>query len=124
MSRSEQILNLRPEVNVKSSQGIEAFQNVTLRPILKFQHPLTLAFLDKSSRYTKVLKAEMPKGIYHDKVLTILRSDQALRNMVIGAVIGMMTVDEYTTYQEFTKEYNRRIITMQAQRYADTAYPS
>jgi len=42
--------------------------------------------------------------------------------MVIGTVVGLMTVEEYTIYNSSTKEYNRRIITMQAKRYADTMY--
>ena len=66
----------------------------------------------------------MPKDIYHKKVLTILRSDIALRQMVIGTIIGLMTEEEYSSYDENTKEYNRRIITMQAKRYADTQYPN
>jgi len=124
MSRSEQILKLRPEISVQKSDGVEAFQNATLRPILKLQHPLTQAILHQHSRYSKMLNAEMPKDIYHKKVLTILRSDLALRQMVIGTIIGLMTVEEYSSYDANTKEYNRRIITMQAKRYADTQYPN
>lgn len=124
MSRSELLGQIRPSLDVEQSTGLEAFQNQTLRPILKFQHPMTQQMLHNHHRFGKVMKIEMTREQFHHKVKTLLTSDKVFRQTIIGVIVGQMTLEEYAIYESDTKELNKRMISMQVKRYVDTQYPS
>ena len=123
MTRSELFKSIRPQVDVAESSGKEAFQNITLRPILKLQHPLTQELLYTNKRYQVLKNIEMKEHTFTAKIKSILQTDKSIRLTVIGIVVGMMTIEEYTTYLTDTREYNKRIISMQVKRYVDTKFP-
>lgn len=122
MERSDQLLSIRPTVSVSDSTGIEAFQNQTLRPILKLQHPLTQEILNLHPRYGKLQSAAMEQESYEVKIELALKSDQSFRQLLIGVIVGQFTVEEYQEYATNYKEYNKRIVSMQVKRYVDTKF--
>ncbi|MBC7486634.1 MAG: glyoxalase [Cytophagaceae bacterium] len=123
MSIRKQLITIRPAIS-SIQQDLEmnpeeAFQNQTLRPILKFQNELLLAV------YTEhVLKH---KGIFYQ--LTIpkrlefikesLRKDPLLKHILLGIILGLFTQEEFQLYLIHEKELKKRIGDMLIQRLQD-----
>ena len=123
--RDMELLALRPHIEHLSYDKAlthEAFQNTTLRAILKYQHPLTRALLDTDPLFAKRFpqSSRLSLEAYAESVDTHVKSHKEIRALIIGMVIGMMTTSEYAEYCLHKAEYNRRIITMQIKRYVDS----
>lgn len=87
----------------------EAFQNTTIRPIIKQQHS-RLIRITKSS-IEKKIKGFDKLGI-QDKTVRlsrILSKDQTLRRHFLRAVIENFTENEHSNYLTIKRESNRRI---------------
>ena len=88
----------------------EYFQNSVLRPIIKFQNDLLIAaFLNVSKKY-KNLFFELPtekKIIYIENTLA---KDSTFRNTLKNLVVGLFTVEEYTTYTSNASALNKRMV--------------
>lgn len=98
------------------------FQNKVLRPILKLQNEVTILLLRHSSHFNnKVAKIDV-KDInkYRTLISKHLSSDIKLRNQILGSITAMMTTEELKYYLENRPEINKRIITMQVQRYVSS----
>ena len=121
--RDKALLELRPELGLATvnSTEIEAFQNVTLRPILKIQNKLTAKLLSSSEHFTKIIaKADMPDiKAYQKAVSEFITSNLVFKNRLVGVVIALMTEDELDFYLAHSSELNKRILTMQIQRFVD-----
>ena len=119
MDRESHLLSLRPQLNTLSdnenTKSIEAFQNGVIRPILKFQNPLTLALIKAHPHFSSE-KLKDEKWSTH---ITSLCKEVRMQNQLIGLVIALMTATEFEVYSQAAKEYNKRIITMQIKRYLD-----
>jgi len=124
MNRNEELLKLRPKIKSiqqdLNTSDLEQFQNVKLRPILKLQHEILLALFQSSWSRNKVPFAELKAEEKRTKLDQLFQKDLSFKNQSIGAVIGMLTVDEYTVYTKDTSAHNRRIITMLKQRILST----
>ena len=124
MNRTEELLNLRPKIKSiqqdLNTSHLEQFQNDKLRPILKLQHEIVLALFQSNLFRNKVLFAELKVEEKRSKLDQLFRKDLSFKNQSIGAVIGMLTLDEYTVYTKDTSAHNRRIITMLKQRIMST----
>ena len=48
-----------------------------------------------------------------------LRKDQRFKQLLLGSIIGLFTIEEYSNYLNYDKEYNRRMITMITKRLQD-----
>lgn len=124
MNRTEELLKLRPKIKSiqkdLNTSDLEQFQNDTLRPILKLQHEILLALFHSSLSRDKVLFEELKADEKRSKLDQLFQKDLSFKNQSIGAVIGMLTVDEYTVYTKDTSAHNRRIITMLKQRIMST----
>ena len=114
-SRDKFLLELRGEVlgtvNSQSSAD-ERFQNVTLRPILKFQNDL---FLDVFKNYISKHKNDFHAYTIEKKLLFIenaIQKDIKFRNSLKGIVIGLFTIEEYATYIENSSSLNKRMMNM------------
>lgn len=124
MNRTEELQKLRPKI--KSIQqdlntlDLEQFQNDKLRPILKLQHEILLALFQSSLSRNKVPFTELKAEEKRSKLNQLFQKDLSFKNQSIGAVIGMLTVDEYTVYTKDMSAHNRRIITMLKQRIMST----
>lgn len=122
--REEKLLDLRPNLNLETedSSDIEAFQNNTLRPLLKFQHELTLSMLNHSTHFIK-MKEKIDQDdlkLYTETVLKYVGTNIVFKNKMIGAIVGLMTLKEFSFYSENQAELNKRILSMQVQRYVDS----
>ena len=42
----------------------------------------------------------------------MLSKDHTLRNIQIGMIVGMLSLEEFTSYAKYQREYNRRMIQM------------
>lgn len=119
MKNRETLVNeLRPVLNldVEQASELEKFQNITLRPILKFQNSVFLALFQ---HYIKKRKNTFYEMSVSDKLLFIdkaIKKDVALKNTMIGIVVGLFTLEEIAFYQSNDGEINRRISTMLVQR--------
>ncbi len=120
--RSELILSLRSEINIdceRTPLELEHFQNSCLRPILKFQNDVLLSYFR-----SQIPKEEIPQSIMKRENLVKLRlqKDTITRNVLIGMVLGLMTVDELSFYHLNKNELSRRIVTMLIQRISEQLF--
>ena len=94
----------------------EQFQNVTLRPILKMQHGLFIAFV-KSEISKKKDKYHQIKREEKEAYLTQLFFNNTKNaDMLKGMVLGQMTLGEFQFYLEHQKPMNKRITSMLKER--------
>ncbi|MBL6663252.1 MAG: glyoxalase [Flavobacteriales bacterium] len=118
--RTSSLLAIRPNIDSidKSlkTKDVEAFQNNVLRPILKFQNELLLQiFIDYANQYKGVFfkLSNQEKLSYIQQALA---TNQRLRSLILGTIIGLFTVEDYGYYRLNLSALNKRIITMTIQR--------
>ena len=106
------------EVNPNTSAS-EAFQNQTLRPIIKFLnlHILSLIKHQLSAYGKDFVTIGEAKKI--EKIRTFLDKNQKIRYNLCGLIMGLMTEREIDIYLQSSNEYNKRIIQMIEQRTID-----
>ena len=123
MNRSIVIKSLRPELpNVLESaeiSEIELFQNEVLRPILKFQNEVLTSLFISNLKKRDVDFSKMNLNGRIAYVTNVIQKDLGLRNVLIGMVLGLMTVEEIGQYYQNETEYRRRISKMVIDRLAD-----
>jgi len=121
--RDTLLKQVRPEIKSikKTAQAldIEIFQNSTLRPILKFQNDLLLEVYRQYIAQYKDAFYELNEPKKLDYISHSLKANHAFRNLMIGTVIGLFSVEEYLTYATQSSLINKRIISMLVQRFQD-----
>ena len=122
MNREENLFKIRPkvetEINYKISSS-EAFQNDTIRPILKFQNDI-IVYLFKNSKAITKINFDRKDAIGKKTIVTdLLKSDQKLKGQIEASVFSLMTVPELDYYFENRSEIKRRINTMVIERLID-----
>lgn len=101
---------------LESISKIEAFQNQTLRPVLKLQNELYCSlFTNYAVRQHADFKT-LPVEKKHNFIEQSLQKDSVLKNTFIGMTIGMFTLQELEVYHSDSKLYNKRIIAMLIER--------
>ena len=121
--RHNDLLRIRPEIKKHKTYANmsdeEHFQNATLRPILKLQHPLIVAaFINYANKH---------KGVFYelsiDKQLqyieTAIHKDQKFRNSLKGMLIGQFTLAEYEKYTSNSSKMNKRMMNLVISRLQD-----
>tara|TARA_R110002012_G_scaffold318077_1_gene535600 strand:- start:613 stop:1023 length:411 start_codon:yes stop_codon:yes gene_type:complete len=122
-NRNPKILSLRPlilgaKVN-DQMKSEEQFQNITLRPIIKFQNDLIVEVFrnyvkkHKNVFYEKTLENRLH---YIDNAIT---KDIKFRNSLKGMVIGHFTLSEYSEYIKNSSALNKRMMNLVKQRLHD-----
>ena len=121
ITRDENLLKIRPDLNLNSenSTELEQFQNNTLRPVLKLQNQV---FINLFKEHLFATKRQI--SIYNTKAQkTLVRETIAknhnLRNSFVHSVIGVLTNDEFNFYVQNKKEVSKRIISMVQKRIQD-----
>ena len=112
-------LELRPTIKglITENNGVEEkFQNLTLRPIIKMQHDLLLAyfkayFLAKKCKFNEL--SELKKIAF---IESAFQKDNAFKAELRGIVLGQFTVEEFEVYINAKSDYNKRILSMIKQR--------
>lgn len=117
--RSEKLLDLRGTAIgtiTNQSSAEEAFQNQTLRPILKFQNDL---FLHVFINYA-VKQKETFFNLTTDKKMAYIdnaiQKDIKFRNSLKGIIIGLFTIEEYNLYITNSSSLNKRMMNLLSER--------
>lgn len=101
---------------VAASLPIERFQNETLRPLLKQQNDVLVGLYRHFLRKRRVPFLQLPQERRTAWISESLSKDNRLRGLVLGMVIGHLSVDQLAFYLEEEGEINRRIIALATQR--------
>jgi len=119
-SRQSKLKSIRPEIlsaTINDSMSTdERFQNLVLRPIIKFQNDLLIGVFRNY--------VEKHKSVFYDLALekrmvyieNAIQKDMKLRNSMKGMIIGHFTVEEYGIYIENTSALNKRMMNMVKER--------
>lgn len=118
IERNNWVKQIRPEIPTidfnKTMTPKEAFQNNTLRPILKCQDRLIhQIFMHQSGLKNLDVLSEADQ---RHRILKILEKNIELRNQLIGTVLGLMSVNELQLFYKDHSELKRRIKTMIVER--------
>ncbi|WP_340155998.1 glyoxalase [uncultured Winogradskyella sp.] len=112
-SRFNDLLSIRPEIlSAKVHEGTsaeEAFQNKTLRPIIKLQHDLFIAVFKNYIRKHKNVFLSLILDEQLKYISNAIQKDIKFRNALKGMVIGQFTVKEYEIYIKNSSALNKRI---------------
>ncbi|MGK0307418.1 MAG: hypothetical protein ACI8RP_000370 [Urechidicola sp.] len=115
-----QLESIRPVIQTKSIEkeknAVEYFQNLTLRPILKFQNDLILSIFRYHLEKHKIVFHQLTDTKQNEYVEQIIHKDRKIHHVLLGLVIGHFTEIEYETYIKHERELNRRIMALLIQR--------
>jgi hypothetical protein len=116
--REENLIALRPILPIETAESndIEQFQNVTLRPILKFQHDLFVALFRNYIEKRKNTFIELSKGQRLAYISASIKDDLKFKNRLLGVAIGHFTLSEFTIFSENEAELTRRFAALLIQR--------
>lgn len=122
-TRSSHLLKIRPvlqkaRVNAETSDD-EYFQNITLRPIIKFQNILLIEVFKNYIRKHKNKYHELSLEKRLEYIENAIQKDIKFRNSLKGMIIGQFTVEEYQTYIENSSALNKRMMNMVINRLKD-----
>ncbi len=110
--------NLINLINSNTSD-IERFQNEVLRPIIKMQNNLLVAFFKNYIKNNKIKFNTLKAEVQENKINTILTKDINFKNILIGCIIGHLEENEIEIYLKSKSELNKRIIQIIKQRLHD-----
>lgn len=100
--------------------SVEAFQNNTLRPVIKMQHSLLIATFNRYIINKKVDFLSLTDSKKRERIKGVFTKDNSFKNQTIGCIIGQFTIEEYHFYAINSSELNRRIIQIIIQRVQDS----
>ena len=112
MTRDEQLLSIRPQIDAENitDEFMEVFQNKTLRQVLKLQNDTLLAicldFLNNKYKNFEGRDSTIKKSLMQDA----LKTDQALKKLLYGVVIGQFTKSELAFYLNHKSDINKRLV--------------
>jgi len=115
------LTKLRPDIKIETERStvLEVFQSVTLRPILKIQNHLLLALFSAHLNDNKIniglLKDEKKEELIH----TLLKKDMAIKNVLIGTIVGFFKEKESLFYFSDKRAINKRIVELLIKRISD-----
>jgi len=115
----DKLIELRPEILsivISDANTNEAFQNDTLRPILKYQNDLIVSNFKYHMAKYSVSFTGLSDIRKHQLVENLIRKDRKFNELLVGLVIGLFTLDEYEQFIKSEKEYRKRINNMLIQR--------
>lgn len=122
-TRSSHLLKVRPVLQKarvdSNTSDDEYFQNVTLRPIIKFQNQLLIAVFKNYIRKHKNKYYELSLEKRLEYIERAIQKDIKFRNSLKGMIIGQFTVEEYQTYIENSSALNKRMMNMVINRLKD-----
>ena len=106
-----------------NTSDLERFQNEVIRPIIKMQNNLLVAFFNNYIRNIKIEFNKLEAEFQKNKINTILTKDINFKNILIGSIIGHLNENEIKIYLKSKSELNKRIIQMVMQRLQDNLIP-
>jgi hypothetical protein len=114
IKRNLDLKSIRPDfmtttINDEMSSE-ERFQNLVLRPIIKFQ---ILLFIEVFKNYIKKHKSvfyELSIDKRTDYIENAIQKDMKFRNSIKGMIIGLFTIEEYNLYILNSSALNKRMM--------------
>ena len=119
-SRHSILSTIRPEIPNStihdSMSADERFQNIVLRPIIKFQNDLFIAvFKNYIVKHKSVFfDLSLDKRIAY--IENAIQKDMKLRNAMKGMIIALFTVEDYQIYIKNSSALNKRMMNIVKQR--------
>lgn len=119
-NRSLDLQRIRPDyltTTIKTQMSSdERFQNLTLRPAIKFQSEMLIeAFKNYAAKHKNVFyDLAIEKRI--DYIENAIHKDMKFRNSLKGMVIGVFTVEEYKIYIKNSSALNKRMMSIVKER--------
>jgi hypothetical protein len=118
-NRDSEIFDLRGGtlgIVTPQSSPEEAFQNITLRPILKLQNDLFVQvfinYVVKQKSAFFALTAEKKLSYIENAI----HRDIKFRNLLKGMIIGFFTVNEFQDYIKNSSNLNKRMMSLLIER--------
>ena len=109
-------VSIRPKIkfvgSIENGSQEENFQNLTLRPIIKLQHDLLVAFMQNHLRRTKRDLSELSSFQKAQLISNIFKNDIRFKVELRGLIIGHFTLKEYNEYRGMAPEINKRMVAM------------
>ena len=117
---TETKISIRPIIkNIGTIQGkteAENFQNTTLRPVLKLQHELLIAFFENYIQRKKIDFQGLSSEKKKDLVANIFKNDNMFKTELKGMITGQFILSEFVLYQSISSDANKRIFSMAQER--------
>jgi len=113
-SRDDRLRQIRPQLDLDTveSRPVEAFQNETLRPILKLLNPTILRLVAARLARYGVGFGDMDREDQRDRLRNLMKEDERLKHTLFGAIVGHLTGDELDAYLAHKDEVRRRTVPM------------
>ncbi|MFD2726015.1 glyoxalase [Hyunsoonleella rubra] len=119
-SRQSHLKSIRPEIlstTINDSMSAdERFQNLVLRPIIKFQNDLLVAVFKNYIQKHKLVFYDLSIEKRIDYIENAVQKDMKLRNSMKGMIIGLFTVEDYEIYIQNSSALNKRMMNIVKQR--------
>ena len=90
-----------------------------LRPILKFQNEWIMTFILANQQFNQLREKKQTNEQLQVFILDYIGKQNALKNQLIGSVIGLLTEEELIFYFTNQSDLNKRIYQMICQRMYD-----
>ena len=97
---------------IENKNPAERFQNVTLRPIIKLQHDLLVAFFQNYLKKRKIDFSGLSELEKNKVISKAFKNDNLFKTEIRALVLGHFTLEEYSTYQTIAADANKRITAM------------
>ena len=115
-SRQFNLKSIRPDIlstTINDNMSAdERFQNLVLRPIIKFQNDLLIEVFRNYIEKHKSVFYDLSLEKRLDYIENAIQKDMKLRNSMKGMIIGHFTVEEYGIYIENSSALNKRMMTI------------
>jgi hypothetical protein len=122
-NRTNDLLKIRLGIKTTSLKNNmsteEYFQNMTLRPSIKFQNDLLIeSFKNYVKKHKNVFhNLSMDKKLHY--IENTIQRDIKFRNSLKGIIIGVFSVDEYKEYIKNSSSLNKRMMNIVIERLKD-----
>ena len=118
--RSTNLNDIRTEIKTAiisdNMSSDERFQNLTLRPIIKFQNDLLIEVFRNYIHKHKNMFYDLSLEKRLDYIENAIQKDMKLRNSMKGMIIGLFTTEEYVLYIENSSALNKRMMSIVRER--------
>lgn len=120
MTRDLDLKRIRPDfatttINEQMSQD-ERFQNLVLRPVIKFQHDLLIEAFRNYIVKHKNLFYDLSLEKRLDYIENSIQKNMKFRNSLKGMIIGAFTIEEYKLYIQNSSALNKRMMNIVKER--------
>ena len=122
MRKEHKLLGLREEILTKKSEQtpIEQFQNLTIRPILKYQHTILIVFFSSNVHVQYIVSANFSTLKKQNQLKLFVSKQLAFRAQLLGIVTGLFTELEFEFYLSEKVNIDKRISNMILERFLST----